>query len=296
MMGLAEVLVRARSVAAEIVRLRDQPSYSIYGVPRGGVVAAAFVANEMSQIHGRWATVVNMAEDADVIVDDLIDSGATRVRYAHRYPDKPFLALIEKTTREWITFPWERSDAEGDTSATDIPLRLLQYIGEDPARGGLKETPERFLKAWREWGAGYRSDPADVLKTFEDGAEKYDELILVRDIPIYSHCEHHLAPFFGKAHIAYIPNGKIVGLSKLARLADGFARRLQVQERLTSQIAHALQDALTPTGVGVVLECRHLCMESRGVRAPGTSTTTSCLLGAMKDEGPARAEFMRLVR
>ena len=135
-----------------------------------------------------------------------------------------------------------------------------------------------------------------MLKTFEDGAERYDEMVIDHDIPIYSHCEHHLAPFFGKAHIAYIPNGRIVGLSKLARVAKAFAQRLQVQERLTSQIAHALHEALEPVGVGVVLECRHLCMESRGACVPGTMTTTSCLLGAMKDVPSARAEFLRLTR
>lgn len=178
----------------------------------------------------------------------------------------------------------------------DIPLALLRMIGEDPEREGLRETPARFVTAWREWAAGYGQDPEAVLKAFGDGADKVDELVLVRDIPVYSHCEHHLAPFFGHAHVAYIPNGRIVGLSKIPRLVQVFMRRLQVQERLTQQIAHAIQKGLQPAGVGVVLECRHLCMESRGVRVPGTTTTTSCLLGALKADPAARAEFMRLVR
>lgn len=177
-----------------------------------------------------------------------------------------------------------------------IAVQLLRFIGEDPAREGLRETPARFLAAWREWCAGYQQDPDDVLKAFGDGADKVDELVLVRDIPVYSHCEHHLAPFFGQAHVAYIPNGRIVGLSKIPRLVQVYMRRLQVQERLTQQVAHALYQHLKPAGVGVVLECRHLCMESRGVRTPGASTTTSCLLGALKDQPAARAEFMRLVR
>lgn len=178
----------------------------------------------------------------------------------------------------------------------DIPLALLTFIGEDLTREGLRETPERFLAAWREWSWGYTQDPLEVFKSFTDGADKVDELVLVRDIPVYSHCEHHLAPFFGHAHVAYIPNGRIVGLSKIPRLVQVFMRRLQVQERMTQQIAHAMQEALQPLGVGVVVECRHLCMESRGVRVPGTTTTTSCLLGALKTDPSARAEFMRLVR
>lgn len=178
----------------------------------------------------------------------------------------------------------------------EIPLALLQFIGEDPARQGLRETPERFLSAWREWSWGYHQDPKEILKTFEDGADKVDELVLVRDIPVYSHCEHHLAPFFGVAHVAYIPSGRIIGLSKIPRVVQVFARRLQVQERLTQQIAHAIKDALAPKGVGVVIECRHLCMESRGIRVPGATTITSCLLGVLKDEPAARAEFMGLVR
>lgn len=266
--------------------------YRLFGIPRGGVTAAALVATALA-VRGKLVTPVDDPLDADVFVDDIVDSGETRDRWMEQYPGLPFYALTSRVPGEWQVFPWEKN-VEG--SAEDIPIRLLQYIGEDPQRGGLRETPQRFLKAWKEWGAGYEQDPTALLKTFEDGAERYDEMVLVRDIPIYSHCEHHLAPFFGKAHIAYIPDRRIVGLSKLARLAECFARRLQVQERLTSQIAHALQDALHPVGVGVVLECRHLCMESRGVRAPGTSTTTSCLLGALKEEEAARAEFMRLVR
>lgn len=180
-------------------------------------------------------------------------------------------------------------------AAEDIPRRLLQFIGEDPTRGGLRETPERFLKAWQYYTKGYHESPSDVLKVFEDGAENMDEIVLVRDIPVYSHCEHHLAPFFGIAHVGYIPNGRVVGLSKLVRLVDIFARRLQVQERLTTQIASTLQTSLNCLGVGVVLECRHLCMEARGVRAAGTMTKTSCMLGALRSEESARSEFLRLI-
>lgn len=163
-------------------------------------------------------------------------------------------------------------------------------------RKGLEGTPLRFALAWSFWLSGYKDSPKDVLTTFEDGAEKYDQMIVQRDIPVYSLCEHHLAPFFGVAHIAYIPDGKIVGLSKLSRLTDIYARRLQVQERLTSQIADALHVHLTPKGVGVVLRCRHLCMESRGIQRMGTTTTTSAMRGVMLDDTAARAEFLGLLR
>lgn len=171
---------------------------------------------------------------------------------------------------------------------------LFSFIGEDGEREGLKETPLRFLKAWSEWCSGYDKKPEEVLKCFEDGAENANELIVVRNIPIWSHCEHHLAPFFGTADIGYIPNGKIVGLSKFARLCDIFARRLQVQERLTNQIADAINDTLEPIGVGVIVNCRHLCMESRGVKTHNSETLTSALRGALIEQGKARNEFLAL--
>jgi len=174
--------------------------------------------------------------------------------------------------------------------------RLLKLIGEDPSRGGLQETPDRVAKAWEFWTKGYKERPEDVLKVFEDGAERCDEMVLVKDIPLYSHCEHHLAPIFGTVSIAYIPQGRIVGLSKLSRLADVYARRLQVQERLTNQIADALHTHLKPKGVGVVVKARHLCMESRGVCQQGHITVTSALRGVMRDVPEARAEFLELVK
>lgn len=174
--------------------------------------------------------------------------------------------------------------------------RFLQSIGEDPERSGLLETPERLEKAWKYWTSGYGKDPAEVLKVFEDGAEQYSELIVVRGIPVYSHCEHHLAPFFGTATIGYVPNGRIVGLSKLTRLVDCFARRLQVQERLTIQVADALMTYLQPLSVGVVVRCRHLCMESRGIRTPGEETVTSAMLGRMRSNLAMRTEFLALAR
>ena len=174
--------------------------------------------------------------------------------------------------------------------------RFLASIGEDPDRPGLLETPARVAKAWMAWTAGYHQEPADVLKTFEDGAEEYNELIVVRNIPVYSHCEHHLAPFFGKATVGYMPNGKIVGLSKLTRLVECFSRRLQVQERMTIQIANALMETLEPKAVGVVVRCRHLCMESRGIRTAGEETVTSAMLGELQPNLAMRTEFLDLAR
>ncbi|HEX9138491.1 MAG TPA: GTP cyclohydrolase I FolE [Steroidobacteraceae bacterium] len=173
---------------------------------------------------------------------------------------------------------------------------LIQAGGDDPAREGLRETPERFLRAWKEWTSGYDEKAMDVLKSFDDGAANYDELVIVRDIPVYSLCEHHLAPFFGVAHVGYLPKERIVGLSKLNRLVGVLSRRLQVQERLTTQIADALQTALKPHGVAVMLECRHMCMESRGIRQPGAATITSAMRGTLIDDPRSRSEFLSLAR
>jgi GTP cyclohydrolase IA len=172
---------------------------------------------------------------------------------------------------------------------------LLKLTGEDPDREGLSETPQRFLKAFDFWTQGYEQDPGEVLKMFEDGAEYYDQLIFIGNIPVYSLCEHHLTPFFGVAHVGYIPDQRIVGLSKIPRLVDVFARRLQCQERLTRQIADAIWDVLQPLAVGAVIRCRHLCMESRGIQKSGCTTVTSALRGALRDEPDCRAEFMTMV-
>lgn len=161
-------------------------------------------------------------------------------------------------------------------------------------RAGVQETPQRFAKAWAHWTSGYDVDIAKLMKEFDDGAEDCDEMVMVHNIPIYSKCEHHLADIFGTATIAYIPNGKIVGLSKLSRVADAFARRLQVQERLTNQIADALVEHLNPIGVGVIINARHMCMESRGICQQGHSTTTSALRGSIKTDRASRAEFLQL--
>ncbi|MBQ0141377.1 MAG: GTP cyclohydrolase I FolE [Prevotellaceae bacterium] len=164
----------------------------------------------------------------------------------------------------------------------DIIFQTLQLIGEDPNRPGLLKTPERVAKCWEKFTSGYVQNPSDVLLSalFE---ENYSQPVLIRDIEFYSLCEHHLLPFFGKVHIAYIPNGKIVGLSKIPRVVDIFSRRLQVQERLTTQICQCITDTLNPKGVLVIIEAQHLCMQMRGVEKQGTTTITSATSGAFQD-------------
>lgn len=171
---------------------------------------------------------------------------------------------------------------------------MLHHIGEDPDREGLRDTPDRVVTAWKEWFSGYTQDPQELFKTFEDGAEGVSEMILLTDIPVMSTCEHHMAPFIGVAQVAYVPNGSIIGLSKLVRVVDAFARRLQVQERLTNQIAECIDENLQPLGVGVIVTARHFCMATRGVKCPNVYTTTSCLKGSFK-EAQVRAEFLSLV-
>ena len=184
----------------------------------------------------------------------------------------------------------------GGNDKVEAAIRtLLSHVGEDPERGGLLETPARVRKAWEHWCSGYKQDPVSLLKTFEDGAELCgDEMVMVRDIELYSHCEHHMAPFFGVAHVAYIPSKRIVGLSKLARLVDVFSRRLQVQERLTNQIANTIDEVLQPIGVGVMIKARHMCMCSRGVQKQHSETITTALRGALLDKPAARAEFLAM--
>lgn len=180
-------------------------------------------------------------------------------------------------------------------TSEDLVRDILSRI-EPGAREGLHETPARVVKAWKTWFGGYEQDPLEILKVFEDGAEGVDEMVIEVDIPFYTHCEHHMAPFFGLASVAYVPNGKVLGLSKMNRLVDIFARRLQVQERLTNQIADALDTHLRPKGVGVLLRARHMCVESRGVQHRGCSTTTSALRGCIKNEPDARMEFLTLAK
>lgn len=194
-----------------------------------------------------------------------------------------------------VTRLWPERPSRED--ALEALRTLIAYIDPNPSREGLRETPHRVLRAWEDyWAAGHTQTPPRI-SVFADGGEEYNEMLVVRGIPIYSHCEHHLAPFFGEAVIGYIPSdGKILGLSKFTRVATFFARRLQVQERLTVQIGQELHRLLRPQGLGVVIRCRHMCMESRGVERQGEFTVTSWLDGAMEEEPETRAEFLALAR
>ncbi len=176
----------------------------------------------------------------------------------------------------------------------DTVRDILELVGEDPAREGLLKTPNRVAKAWEFFTSGYKVDVGKLL----NGAvftEKYDEMVIVKDIDFFSLCEHHMLPFYGKAHVAYIPHGKIVGLSKIPRIVEAFSRRLQVQERMTQQIAETLFDALEPDGVAVVVEGRHLCMMMRGVEKQNSVATTSAMLGSFREDERTRHEFLRLI-
>jgi GTP cyclohydrolase I len=180
--------------------------------------------------------------------------------------------------------------------AEDAIRVLLRWAGEDPAREGLLDTPKRVVNAYRDWFSGYAIDPADYLRrTFEEVAG-YDEMVVLRDIEFESHCEHHMAPIIGRAHVGYLPTDKVVGISKLARVVEAYARRFQVQEKLTAQIAHCIQEVLAPRGVGVVVEAAHQCMTTRGVHKTGVSMVTSQMLGDFRDDARTRAEFMKIIQ
>lgn len=189
----------------------------------------------------------------------------------------------------------QESDVDARERALEAIRELLRWIGEDPDREGLQETPRRVVDAYLEYFQGYNEAPADYLgKTFEE-VGGYDEIVLLRDIPFHSHCEHHMAPIIGKAHVAYLPKDRVVGISKLARVVKAYARRLQVQERLTAEIADCINEALEPQGVGVVVEATHACMTCRGVETPGVIMTTSRMMGCFRNDEKSRQELLRLM-
>lgn len=270
--------------------------HSVFGIPTGGVPVALLVAQRLG---------VPMASEyimgtGTLIVDDLIDTGATMSAYsgtdltdaAFRKPWSPRkYANDARTIDDWLWFPWEHD--EGDPH--DAVTRILQFIGEDPTRDGLLETPKRVCKAMKEMTAGYQLDAGEILsKTFD---VDHDDLIVLRGVSYWSLCEHHMLPFQGKVTVGYIPNkgARVVGLSKMARLVECFSKRLQVQERMTNQIAQAIEDHLDPLGVGVVVTGSHSCMSARGIQKDGTMVT-SCLMGKMKTDAALRAEFLDLAK
>jgi GTP cyclohydrolase IA len=277
----------------QLARRRPADVTEVYGVPRNGTVVAALLR--------AWLPDLQLVEQPNGrttwVVDDLVDSGTTLARYAEehrvdallRKPRAPrWLAPLATQVEGWIVFPWEQ-----ETAPEDNVVRLLTWLGEDPTRDGLRETPDRVLRALKELTRGYVEDPGTILA--RDFAVAYDELVVVRAVPFWSLCEHHLLPFSGVAAVGYLPADRIVGLSKLVRLVECYARRLQVQERLTVQVADALMVHLQARGAGVILRARHTCMEVRGVRAAPTETVTSAMLGCFRDDPTARAELLTLL-
>jgi len=269
-----EIYTKIKLVLKEV-----KPTDTFYGIPRGGQVVA-----------GLTGRAVDEPSKASIIIDDLIDSGATYNKWVKKYPDHKFCFLFNKDDEfpnQWIKFPWEES---GAVEVEENVIRILEYLGEDCKREGLLDTPKRYIKFWTE----FLSPPKFNLTTFE--AEQYDEIILQDNIPFYSVCEHHLAPFFGYGSIAYIPSKRICGLSKLSRTLEKFSRRLQNQERITTQVAEYLAEELKPRGVAVILRAKHLCMEMRGVKKHDTWTTTSKMTGLFFEDTKARNELMNLIK
>ncbi len=201
--------------------------------------------------------------------------------------------LSLKTTAESNTEPRVRGATR--EAAEEAVRTLLRWAGEDPAREGLSDTPARVVRAWDEYFAGYDEDPVEILqKTFEH-VEGYDEMIILRDVRLVSFCEHHIAPIIGRVHIAYLPSDRVVGISKLARIVEAYGRRLQIQEKITAQIANAVNEVLIPQGVAVVVEAQHHCMTTRGVHKTGTVMVTSRMLGAFREDARTRREFLSMI-
>ncbi len=275
----------------EGLEIIDEPSNVVYGVPKGGMIAAGF----LKHAERTWDP-----QKANIILDDLVDSGKTRDKYLAKYPEARFVALIDKQVEEinkWVVFPWEADHpAAGDgvdTIQQNI-VRMIQFIGEDPEREGLKETPNRIARAWQnELFIGYQKDPSELLTTFD--TEGYDQIVLCRNVEIFSMCEHHMMPFFGVAHVAYIPGERVIGISKLARLVDIYARRLQIQERIGEQVTGALMEYLKPKGAACIIDAVHMCMRMRGCQKQHSSLVTSSVKGAFFEDARARKELMDLI-
>jgi GTP cyclohydrolase I len=272
----------------EQLEMIDHPEESVYGIPKGGMIAAGFLTQ---------ATNATRPEHATIILDDILDSGETIKKYMGEYPKKKFHVLFNKRLNlenKWVVFPWEAQHPQGEETIQQNITRQLQYLGEDVEREGLRETPNRIVKSWDEIYSGYTKDPKEILTVFD--ADGYDEIVLLKDVEIFSMCEHHMLPFFGKAHVAYIPDKKIVGISKLARLVDIFARRLQIQERIGDQVTKTIMELLQPKGAACILECKHLCMMSRGVGKQNSTMTTSSMKGVFLSNPGARQELMQLIK
>ena len=271
----------------------------VYGVPRGGKIPAAMLAQTLD------LPLRNNPRTNTLIVDDIVDSGRTR----DKFKEHVFVCLVQsqkrgafegasyyaRTTFEWVNFFWEESSA---TNGEDIVVRMIERIGDDPTRPGIVETPKRVIKAWDEMFAGYKQDPKTIIKAgFQEqpAGNHLDGIIYLRDIEFFSTCEHHILPFYGKAHVAYIPkDGKVVGISKLARLVDCFARRLQIQERIANQVVDAIME-FGALGAICIIEAKHLCIACRGVAKQHSIMGCSAIRGVFESKQEARAEALSLL-
>lgn len=272
----------------------DSSFQIIYGVPKGGMILTAFLNN---------AAVVHDPKDAILILDDVYDSGSTFDFYNTKYPKTQFHALFDKQKEpllkdKWLVFPWEAEHPKGEDTIEENIIRQLQYIGEDVDRDGLKDTPKRIVKSWDELFSGYKYTPAQISQicTSFENEEGYDQIILLKDIDLYSMCEHHMLPFFGRAHVAYIPTKKYIGVSKLARIVDIFARRLQIQERIGEQVTDYLMVHLNPLGAACIIEATHMCMRMRGVSKQQSTMVTSSLRGIFLNDETAKEELLQLIK
>jgi GTP cyclohydrolase I len=296
------------AVVAKSIHAKGRQYSHIYPIPQGGIPFGMALARELKAMFGKAVHILDEDEYESLrtqnqeilVVDDIADSGRTLMPYKDRC-DTAVLHLRASCNfiptyhanfvrdTAWIEYWWENKKSDIESHI----VRQIEYIGEDPNREGLRETPARVVKSWSKLFGGYKASLEDVFKTFEEGA--CDELVILKDIEFYSQCEHHLLPFYGKAHIGYIPDGKVIGVSKLARLLEVFSRRMQIQERIGEQVTTALMEHLHPKGAICVLEAQHHCMTSRGVEKQDSVMVTSSIKGAFK-QIETRAEFLSLIK
>jgi len=319
------------NIITQLIKNKNRDYQYIFPVPRGGNYLAIALSEKLNipildkHIHHVKGYPLLEWDDEDqsyhinnkkgtekiLVVDDIIDSGTTRRKFKYydfasihvsdHYFNNPSaetndrFTYFHKVSKEWVNYFWEEA-AEKDIEETII--RQLEYIGENVSRDGLKDTPARVVKSWKELYCGYNQKAEDIIKTFESprNGYSYNEIIYCKDIEFYSTCEHHLLPFVGKAHVAYIPDKKIIGLSKLARLVEIYARRLQIQERICEQVTDDLMRLLEPQGAACIIEAKHFCMCSRGISKQNSMMGTSSLKGIFLERTEARMELMGLLK
>jgi|APSaa5957512535_1039671.scaffolds.fasta_scaffold00685_34 GTP cyclohydrolase IA len=299
-----------KRLAQLIINETDGKYECIYGVPQGGVPLAMALSHELEIPITEFSPLNFYVGGSVLIVDDVIDSGATRQKYKgydfaclHIKSQSPKKIIddltagtfvVNKDIDGWVDYWWEGDEAP----AEDGVIRIIQAIGDDPNREGLLETPKRVAKSWEHLFSGYKVDvDKEVESLFKKfGADSYNEMVVLRDIEFYSMCEHHMLPFFGKAHIAYIPNGKVVGISKLARLLEVHSRRLQIQERIGENVTADIMKHLKAQGAACIIEAGHLCMKMRGVEKQNSVMITSSLKGTFLEQDRTRSELMSLIR